>query len=97
MSNCRLLRRTVLNWIKEDFSTHTWRFVAEVLGMGLNLIAAMTMAVYSPNPPMFQVYILFLIASIFLISAAISRRSTGFTVLYIGFIIIDLVGFVNTL
>lgn len=92
MSNCRLL-----NWIKEDFNTHPWRFAAESIGMTLNLAAAMTMAVYSPNPPMFEVYIIFLIASIFLISAAISRRSTGFTVLYIGFILIDLVGFFNTL
>jgi len=52
---------------------------------------------YSPNPPMFVAYIFFLIATFFLMYGAWSRRSFGFTFMYLVYLGIDGVGFVKTI
>jgi hypothetical protein len=46
---------------------------------------------------MFWAYVFFLIATILLMSAAISRKSFGFTVMYIAYLAIDGIGFLKTL
>ena len=90
-------RKKVSDWIRDDFSKNPLRFVCEALGMGFNFAACIWMATTAPNPPMLQIYTLFLIATVFLFSCAVSRRSTFFSLMYIGFLIIDGVGFFNSL
>ena len=46
---------------------------------------------------MFWAYIFFILASILLFGAAYSRRSFGFTMMYLVYIGIDGVGFLKTL
>ena len=46
---------------------------------------------------MFIAYIFFLIATVFLIYGAWSRRSFGFTVMYLVYLGIDGIGFVKTI
>ena len=90
-------RKTVLQWIQDDYTSHPVRFVIEALGMIFNLSAALLMAFMSPTPNMFWVYILFLTATSFLILAAVHRKSTGFLVMYVGYLLIDGFGFIKTL
>jgi len=93
----RIGRRKVLGWIKEDFYLNPLRFTCEVVGMISNLIASIILMIYSPTPPMFWAYIFFIMASVLLLGAAYSRRSFGFTVMYLIYIGIDGVGFLKTL
>ena len=83
-------------FIIKDFKSHPYRFCLEASGMLMNFVACIIMAMLSPTPPMATVYVFFLIASILLLTSALSRRSTGFTVMYIGFLIIDSVGLYNS-
>lgn len=93
----RIGRKTVLKWIYEDYKSHPVRFTTEVSGMTFNLIAAIILMWYSPNPPMFWAYIFFLLASGLLMTAAFSRKSFGFTLMYIIYLGIDGIGFLKTL
>tara|TARA_B100002019_G_C21092921_1_gene509549 strand:- start:286 stop:576 length:291 start_codon:yes stop_codon:yes gene_type:complete len=93
----RIGRRTTIEWIKEDYTSNPFRFVCEVIGMISNLIASLILMWYSPNPPMFVAYIFFLVATCFLMYGAFSRRSFGFTVMYLVYLAIDGIGFVKTL
>lgn len=90
-------RKKVLEWIQEDYRSHPIRFIVEVTGMISNLMASVVLMLYSPNPPMFWAYIFFLTASVLLMSAAFSRKSFGFTAMYVGYLIIDFIGFLKTL
>jgi hypothetical protein len=93
----RVGRKRVLQWIKEDYATNPVRFTTEVCGMTLNLMAAIILMWYSPNPPMFWAYIFFILASGLLMVAAFSRKSFGFTFMYIVYLMIDGIGFLKTL
>jgi len=90
-------RKKVVNWIQEDYQSNKIRFIAEVTGMISNLMASLILMWFSPNPPMFWAYIFFLIATTLLMGAAISRRSFGFTVMYVAYLAIDGIGFIKTL
>ena len=93
----RIGRKAILKWIIEDYKSKPIRFVTEVSGMIFNLMAALILMWYSPNPPMFWAYIFFLLASVLLMSAAFSRKSFGFTIMYIIYLGIDGIGFLKTL
>ena len=93
----RIGRKRVLQWIKEDYNTNPVRFTTEVSGMTLNLMAAIILMWYSPNPPMFWAYIFFILASGLLMVAGFSLNSFGFTFMYIVYLMIDGIGFLKTL
>jgi len=93
----RIGRKNVINWIREDYRTNPFRFFCEVVGMASNLVASGILMWFSPNPPMFWAYIFFLIATVLLMGAAISRRSFGFTVMYIAYLAMDGIGFIKTI
>lgn len=90
-------RKKAIEWIADDYKSNPVRFIVEVTGMISNLMASIILMLYSPTPPMFWAYIFFLTASVLLMSAAFSRKSFGFTAMYLGYLIIDLIGFIKTL
>ena len=93
----RVGRRKTIEWIKEDYTSNPFRFICEVIGMISNLIASLILMWYSPNPPMFIAYIFFLVATCFLMYGAFSRKSFGFTAMYLVYLAIDGIGFIKTL
>ena len=93
----RVGRRKTLEWIKEDYRSNPVRFVCEVIGMTSNLIASLILMWFSPNPPMFIAYIFFIFATFFLMYGAWSRKSFGFTMMYLVYLGIDGIGFIKTL
>lgn len=93
----RIGRKSTLEWIKEDFRANKKRFVIEVTGMISNLMASLILMWYSPHPPMFWAYLFFILASGLLMWAAFSRKSFGFTLMYVIYLGIDGIGFVKTL
>ena len=93
----RVGRRKTIEWIKEDYKSNPFRFICEVIGMFSNLIASLILMWFSPNPPMFIAYIFFLVATCFLMYGAFSRKSFGFTAMYLVYLAIDGIGFIKTL
>ena len=72
------------------------RFVTEVSGMIFNPMAALILMWYSPIHPCFGLTFSSP-ASVLLMSAAFSRKSFGFTFMYIVYLAIDGIGFLKTL
>ena len=93
----RIGRKSTLKWIQEDYRSNPVRFCCEVIGMISNLIASLIKVISFPNPPMFIAYIFFLIATFFLMYGAWSRKSFGFTVMYLVYLGIDGIGFIKTI
>ena len=93
----RIGRKRAIDWIRQDFKTNRLRFCLELVGMISNLIASLILMWYSPNPPMFWAYIFFILASVLLMWAAFSRKSFGFTMMYLIYLGIDGVGFLKTI
>lgn len=83
-------------FIAADWRAHKYRVCAEVTGMLLSLLVAIVIAFTTPNPPLLLCYVLWEMASMLLVSAAVSRRSLGLTVLYGGFLVIDCIGLIRT-
>ena len=65
--------------------------------MAISLVVALMMMMTTPFPPMILCYLLWELASMLLLGAAMSRGSVGFSVLYTGFLVIDFVGLLRTL
>jgi hypothetical protein len=40
----------IFNWIKDDYRTHPFRFVVELLAWGLSIGCSIAMALTVPNP-----------------------------------------------
>lgn len=93
----RIGRKRTIEWIKEDFRENKKRFMVEVTGMISNLMASLILMWYSPHPPMFWAYLFFILASALLMWAAFSRKSFGFTLMYVIYLGIDGIGFIKTL
>jgi|TARA_B110000467_G_scaffold164915_1_gene196629 hypothetical protein len=89
--------KKIKNYIQKDWKSNRLRLIFECIAMICNIGSATTLAVTVHNPNMFVVYSLFLTASIILIFCSYSRKSFGFILLYILFVLIDSSGLIRLL
>jgi hypothetical protein len=87
----------MISFIQKDWKSHKIRVCAETAGMLISLIVALIIMVTTPLPPMILCYVLWEVASVLLLSAAVSRGSLGFSILYSGFLVVDGIGLTRTL
>lgn len=87
----------MISFIQRDWKAHKVRLCAETLGMAISLLVALIIMVTTPFPPMLLCYLLWELASALLLGSAMSRGSVGFSFLYGGFLVIDLIGLIRTL
>ena len=83
------------NWIREDYKSHRVRFLLEVLAWAISIGCSLTMAVTVPNPPLFQLYPVWITGCGIYAWCAFSRRSFGMLANYILLVSIDTVGLVR--
>lgn len=86
----------MIHFIQRDWKAHKVRLCAETLGMTVSLLVALIIMVTTPFPPMLLCYVLWELASALLLGSAMSRGSVGFSCLYGGFLVIDLIGLIRT-
>lgn len=86
----------MIHFIQRDWKAHKVRLCAETLGMTVSLLVALIIMVTTPFPPMLLCYVLWELASALLLGSAMSRGSVGFSCLYAGFLVIDLIGLIRT-
>ena len=83
---------STLNWIKKDYSSHPFRFVIEFLAWLITIGCSIVMAITVPNPPLFELYIVWIFGCILYTWAAFTRGSFGMLVNYLALTLIDSFG-----
>jgi len=82
----------IFNWIKDDYRTHPFRFIIELLAWGISIGCAITMALTVPNPPLLTLYPIWIVGCSLYAWASFTRKSFGMLANYLLLVTIDSVG-----
>ena len=84
--------KPTLDWIKDDYNTHPFRFIVELLAWAVSIGCSITMAVTVPNPPLLALYPVWISGCAMYAWAAYTRKSFGMLANYILLTTIDTIG-----
>ena len=87
----------IFNWIKDDYRTHPFRFIIELLAWGISIGCSIAMALTVPNPPLLALYPLWIIGCGLYAWASFTRKSFGMLANYMLLVTIDSVGLIRML
>ena len=87
----------IFNWIKDDYRTHPFRFIIELLAWGISIGCSITMALTVPNPPLLTLYPIWIIGCGLYAWASFTRKSFGMLANYMLLVTIDSVGLIRML
>jgi hypothetical protein len=85
----------IFNWIKDDYRTHPFRFVIELLAWGISIGCSIVMALTVPNPPLLALYPIWIIGCGLYAWASFTRKSFGMLANYLLLVTIDSVGLIR--
>ena len=91
------LLRTTFGWIKDDYTSHKFRFLVELLAWAISIGCSITMATTVPNPPLLILYPIWISGCSMYAWAAYTRRSFGMLANYILLTTIDGIGLIRML
>jgi hypothetical protein len=83
---------SAIDFIAFDYYVDSRRFVLEMIGMIASILASVVLAITVPEPNIGLCYLLWMVGSSCLIITSLSRGSTGFTIIYGTFLVIDSIG-----
>ncbi len=86
-----------IEWIKNDYRSHPFRFFIELLAWAISLGCAFTMAITVPFPPLLALYPVWITGCALYAWAAYSRKSFGMLANYLLLVSIDTFGLVRML
>jgi hypothetical protein len=89
--------KPTLEWIKEDYNTHPFRFAVELLAWAASIICSIVMAATVPNPPLVYLYPVWIAGCIMYAWASYTRKSFGMLANYIVLVSIDTTGLIRML
>ena len=84
-----------LEWISSDYKTNSFRFVVEVVAWALSIGCSIVMALTVPNPPLLELYIVWISGCLMYTWSAWTRGSFGMLANYLALVVIDIVGLVR--
>ena len=87
----------IIDWIRDDYRTHPFRFVVELFAWGISIGCSVTMALTVPNPPLITLYPVWILGCGMYAWAAYTRKSFGLLANYILLTTIDSVGLARML
>jgi hypothetical protein len=82
----------IIDWIRDDYRTHPFRFVVELFAWGISIGCSVTMALTVPNPPLITLYPVWILGCSMYAWAAYTRKSFGMIANYLLLVTIDSVG-----
>ena len=85
----------IFNWIKDDYRTHPFRFIIELLAWGISIGCSIAMALTVPNPPLLILYPIWIIGCGLYAWASFTRKSFGMLANYLLLVTIDSVGLIR--
>jgi hypothetical protein len=86
------LFKPTFDWIKDDYRSHPFRFVAELLAWAISIGCSITMALTVPYPPLLALYPVWIIGCAIYAWAAYTRKSFGMLANYLLLTTIDMIG-----
>ena len=89
--------KPTLDWIRDDWNSHPWRFIVELLAWAVSIGCSITMAVTVPNPPLLALYPVWIAGCGRYAWAAYTRKSFGMLANYILLTTIDTIGLTRML
>ena len=88
---------SLFDWIKDDWQSHRFRFIIELLAWVISVGCSITMALTVPNPPLLVLYPIWISGCAMYAWAAYTRKSFGMLANYILLTSIDTVGLIRML
>lgn len=87
--------RPTIDWIKEDYASHPFRFIVELLAWSISIGCSITMALTVPTPPLMVLYPIWILGCAMYGWASWTRKSFGMLANYLLLVTIDSVGLVR--
>ena len=84
-----------IRWIKDDWNSNRYRFIAELLAWAISIGCSITMALTVPNPPLLALYPVWITGCAIYAWAAYTRKSFGMLANYILLTTIDTIGLIR--
>ena len=91
------LLKPTFDWIKDDFNSHPFRFIVELVAWAISIGCSITMAVTVPTPPLLTLYPIWIIGCGLYAWAAWTRKSFGMLANYLLLTTIDTIGLIRML
>ena len=91
------LLKPTIDWILDDYRTHPFRFMVELLAWAISIGCSITMALTVPNPPLLALYPIWITGCAIYAWASYTRKSFGMLANYILLTTIDTVGLIRML
>jgi hypothetical protein len=89
--------KPTVDWIRDDYNTHPFRFFIELLAWAVSIGCSITMAITVPNPPLLALYPVWISGCAMYAWAAYTRKSFGMLANYILLTTIDTFGLIRML
>jgi len=91
------LFRPTIEWIRDDYRSHSFRFIIELFAWAISIGCSITMASTVPNPPLLALYPIWILGCSMYAWAAYTRKSFGMLANYILLTTIDTIGLIRML
>ena len=91
------LLKPTFDWIRDDWNSHPFRFIMELLAWAISIGCSLTMAITVPNPPLLALYPVWISGCAMYAWAAYTRKSFGMLANYLLLTTIDFVGLIRML
>lgn len=88
---------STFDWIRDDWRSHPFRFVVELLAWAISIGCSITMALTVPNPPLLAMYPIWITGCAMYAWASWTRKSFGMLANYLLLVSIDSVGLARML
>ena len=89
--------KPTLDWIREDYRSHPFRFAVEITAWAISIGCSITMAATVPTPPLLALYPVWIAGCAMYAWAAWTRRSVGMLANYMLLVTIDCIGLIRML
>ena len=89
--------KPTIDWIKDDFNSHPYRFCVELCAWAISIGCSITMASTVPNPPLLALYPIWITGCAMYGWAAYTRKSFGMLANYLLLTTIDSIGLIRML
>ena len=89
--------KPTLDWIKDDFKSHRFRFIIELIAWAISIGCSIVMAFTVPTPPLLTLYPIWILGCAMYAWAAWTRKSFGMLANYLLLTTIDSVGLIRML
>ena len=87
----------IFKWIKDDYRSNRFRFIAELFAWAISIGCSITMALTVPTPPLLVLYPVWILGCAIYAWASYTRKSFGMLANYLLLTTIDSIGLIRML